>query len=92
MRLSYGVKVTGFSSALSRYKVRDKLLHLSENCGGAIKDVCDIKGGTARIRFRTFDAAARYVPLVVDTFTCTGFCPRGSDVNTLLYLTTTISL
>jgi len=59
MRLSYGVKVTGFSSALSRYKVRDKLLYLSENCGGAIRDVCDIKGGMARIRFRTFDAAVR---------------------------------
>ena len=59
MRLSFGVKVTGFSSALSRYKVRDKLLHLSENCGGFIRDVSDIKSGAARIRFRTYDAAAR---------------------------------
>lgn len=59
MRTTYAVIVRGFSPSLSRFKVRDKLLYLTENCGGSVNDVCDIKSGTARIRFRTLDAAVR---------------------------------
>lgn len=57
----YAVTVKGFSPSLSRFKVKDRLLYLTENCGGSVhvNDVCDIKGGTARVRFRTYEAAVR---------------------------------
>ena len=61
MGTMYAVTVKGFSPSLSRFKVKDKLLQLTENCGGFIhvNDVCDIKSGAARVRFRTYDAAVR---------------------------------
>ena len=57
--MTYAVTVKGFSPSLSRFKVKDRLLYLTENCGGSVNDVCDIKSGTARVRFRTFEAAVR---------------------------------
>lgn len=59
MRTTYAVIVKGFSPSLLRFKVKDKLLHLTENCGGSVNDVCDIKSGTARVRFRTYESAVR---------------------------------
>ena len=54
--------VSGLPTHISASRISGRLNQISDNCGGKVLGV-DPRTGTARIRFRTHELAAKYVSI-----------------------------